>query len=119
MRALLLVTLLFCGCAAGTIGTELESCGPADCDDSDPCTSDSCSAEGGCVHEPVLFCSAADEPYRDLPDGEPSAWLLMASSSAPKPPMPLWPTSPGIPTSRPNIPPRPGPDPNPIFGAHR
>jgi hypothetical protein len=35
---------------------------PLDCDDSDPCTADSCEgmgARGGCMHEPIPSCGAA------------------------------------------------------------
>lgn len=44
-----------------------------DCNDNDPCTSDSCVEPGGCVHEPIAGCSADAGPGDAAPDAADAA----------------------------------------------
>ncbi|MFT7624910.1 MAG: hypothetical protein ACI9WU_004101 [Myxococcota bacterium] len=47
-------------CAAGTFGADCaQACDPIDCDDADPCTTDTCDPAAGCLNV-VMDCDDAD-----------------------------------------------------------
>ena len=49
-----------------------QSTGPADCDDADECTADSCDEVLGCGHDPIVGCPPA------VPMLGGRGWLLLA-----------------------------------------